>query len=113
MSNSVRAPKVIVRPLRRSDLNVIVELHRSLFPRSRSTSFGPLYLKKMYRWFLEFQPDLCIGIDFEDQLIGFIVGTIGGYGTKVLRFAIGEIIISLLIHPHLILNKNTYSLWNL
>lgn len=93
------------------DIPRLVELHRQLFPKSRSTRFGSLYLRKMFRWFLVHNPALCFTAMQDDQLIGYLVGAINGYGRSVFRYAIFEIILGFLVHPKLWTDKETFLLW--
>jgi len=94
------------------DLNALTDLHCQAFPESRSTRLGKRYMRKMFRWFLEKQPKLCLGIEQEGQLAGYVVGAIGGYGRKIFRYAIIEVILGLLLHPGLWFRRGTFTLWH-
>ena len=89
----------------------VSHLHCSIFPESRSTKFGKLYVRKMFRWFLEFQPDLSLIAIQNQRIIGYAIGAVGGYGRKLFRFALLEIIMGLIFHPRLWFQKGTFLLW--
>lgn len=95
----------------KNNIPQLAELHCTLFPTSRSTQFGRLYVKKMFRWFLENYPELSFFAVDGSQVIGYVVGAIGGYGRRVFRYAIFELIIGFLIHPNLWVKKSTFLLW--
>jgi ribosomal protein S18 acetylase RimI-like enzyme len=104
-------PNITIRPMLVNDIRQVVEIHIEQFPGSRSTSLGRAYLRKMYRWFVVRQPELSLVILDSDQVIGFAVGAIGGYGRKIFRYALGEIVLGMLLHPRLLFKQKTYQLW--
>jgi ribosomal protein S18 acetylase RimI-like enzyme len=101
-----------IRPMQFSDLNSTVEIHREQFPESRSTNLGKPFLYKMYRWFVSNQPTLVFVAERTNQVTGFVTGAIGGYGRKIFRYGMVEIIFGLLVHPKMLFNHSTFSLWS-
>ncbi len=104
-------PNITVRRMSLNDINTVVEIHIEQFPDSRSTSLGRIYLRKMYRWFVEKQSELSLVILDSSQIVGFAVGAIGGYGRKIFRYTLGEIALGILLHPGLLFKKRTFQLW--
>jgi ribosomal protein S18 acetylase RimI-like enzyme len=100
-----------IRPLIEKDIRSVSDLHSSVFTDSRSTRLGKHYLRKMYRWFLEKQPHLCLVAEQDGQIVGFLVGAIGGYGRKIFRYAFLEILLGFILHPNLIFRREMFTLW--
>lgn len=100
-----------IRPLRIEDLDAVTAIHLERFPDSRSTALGKPFLRKMYRWFIVNYPDLALAATIDDRVVGFAVGSIGGYGRRTFRYAIPEIAWGLVRHPRLIFRSSTFSLW--
>jgi len=69
---------------------------------------GNFFLRKMYSWFLREQPHLCVIANLDGRPVGFAVGAIGGYGRKIFRYALLEIIISLISHPSLLFERHIF-----
>lgn len=99
-----------IRQMQLSDIPEIAMLHREIFPNSRSTRLGWRYLRKMYRWFLEQNPRLCLVAEQEGRIVGYVVGALAGYGRRIFRYAIMEVIFGLLVHPPMWFKKETFSL---
>lgn len=97
--------------LHKSDIRELASLHCRIFPDSRSTRLGTLYVKKMFTWFLQYQPQLSLIAREDNKIVGYVVGAIGGYGRKLFRYAVFEIAVGLITHPHLFLQKETFALW--
>lgn len=97
--------------LQEADISDVVEIHRRAFPSSRSTSLGRPYVRKMFKWFLEYQPQLCLAAKEDKRIVGYVIGSKGGYGRKLFRYALPEIVIGLLLHPRLWWQPQTYTLW--
>ncbi len=105
---------IIIRPLNECDIEDVARIHLEQLPDSRSSSLGFLFVCKMYRWFIETQPELAHVALFSDQtdrVAGFVTGAIGGYGRKIFRFALTEVIIGLITHPANLFRRDTYTLW--
>lgn len=102
----------VIRKLSEADLEAITAIHLEQFPHARSTSLGRPYLRKMYRWFMETQPALSFVAVQSDRVVGFAVGAIGGYGRKIFRYALAEILLGLARRPALLVQRQTYTLWN-
>ncbi len=102
----------VIRKLAATDIEAVIAIHLEQFPHSRSSSLGKPYLRKMYRWFMETQPALSFVAIQSDRVIGFAVGAIGGYGRKIFRYALAEIVLGLARRPGLLFQRQTYTLWN-
>jgi len=98
-------------PLQESDIPALARLHSEIFPDSRSTQLGQMYVRKMFKWFYIKQPQLCFVAKQGNALVGYVVGAVGGYGRRLFRYAIFEIIAGLVFRPRLWVKKETFSLW--
>jgi len=65
----------------------------------------------MYRWFIVNYPDLALAATIDDQVVGFAVGSIGGYGRRIFRYALPQVIWGLIRHPNLMSTPRTFYLW--
>jgi ribosomal protein S18 acetylase RimI-like enzyme len=101
----------LIVPLHIKDIPKLAYLHCRLFPGSRSTLLGKLYVKKMFRWFQERFPSLSYVAKEDQEIIGYVVGSIGGFGRPIFRYAFVEIVLGFIFHPALWFNKRTYLLW--
>ena len=101
-----------IRSLRESDIHGVAEAHCRIFPTSRSTLLGEGYVRKMFQWFLEKQPDLSFVCEYNGEIVGYVVGAIGGYGRKLFRYAFMDVVLGLLLHPKLWFKRDTYNLWS-
>lgn len=97
--------------MEKPDIRAFARLLCEIFPDSRSTLLGQLYVRKMFKWFYVKQPKLCFVVKKGNSLVGYVVGAVGGYGRKLFRYAILEIIAGLVFHPSLWGRKDTFSLW--
>jgi ribosomal protein S18 acetylase RimI-like enzyme len=102
---------LIIEPLRIEDVKEAAEIHRQAFPDSRSTQFGKLYVQKMFTWFLTYQPNLSFVAKQDGIIVGYVIGAIGGYGRKLFRYALLEVVVGLLMHPRLWFKRSTFLLW--
>ena len=100
-----------LRKLSLTDLSPIVNIHRECFPNSRSTSLGPFFLKKMYRWYLLYEPDLAFGVAIDNNLVGFVTGSISGSSRKRFKYAFFEILFAFVLYPHLIFKPDIFEEW--
>lgn len=64
--------------LKESDIPALARLHCKVFPDSRSTQLGQLYVRKMFKWFYITQPQLCFVAKQGNALVGYVVGAVGG-----------------------------------
>lgn len=103
---------LMIRPLHVEDIEKVVLVHIHAFPHSRSTRFGKPYLRKMISWFLTFQSGLCYAAVKDGVLVGYVIGSIGGYGRYLFRYALAEIILGFITHPNLWFSAKTFSLWH-
>ncbi len=100
-----------IQPLERKDIAELAQIHCQAFPQSRSTQLGILYVRKMFKWFIKYQPSLGYVAKQDHRIVGYVVGAIGGYGRKLFRYALVEIAIGLITHPRLWAKESTFSLW--
>lgn len=103
---------VLIRQMNQSDLDSVTRIHMNKFPGSRSTKLGKPFVKKMYQWFVKHHPYLSLVAEVEGNIVGFMVGSIGGYGRNIFRYSIFQIIWGLISHPGIIFQKDTYTLWS-
>lgn len=101
-----------IRTMDFSDIRHICTIHMEQFPHSRSTKLGKPFVKKMYSWFILNQKDLALVAEMDGRVVGFIVGSIGGYGRKIFRFAFFEIIYGFIMNPGMLFSRKTFNLWN-
>lgn len=101
-----------IRLMQSSDLDEVIRIHISQFSGSRSTHLGKPFLRRMYSWFINHHPKLALVADYRNSVIGFVVGSIGGYGRNIFRYALPQIIFGILTHPSMILRKETFALWH-
>jgi ribosomal protein S18 acetylase RimI-like enzyme len=100
-----------IRLMCASDLSFVEKIHLESFSHSRSTQLGPLFVRKMYRWFLETEPTLAFVAVKDGLPVGFITGSMGSYGQKIFRYAFLEILIGFLRRPKLFLHKKMFLSW--
>jgi ribosomal protein S18 acetylase RimI-like enzyme len=100
-----------VRGMTARDVKKVTSIHLEQFPSSRSTLLGSPFVQKMYRWFIAHQPDLSVVAVVDGQVAGFACGAIGGYGRRVFRYALPEVVWGLACHPQLLLKKETFGAW--
>ncbi len=93
------------------DLDRVVAIHFGRFPDSRSTSLGRPFVKRMYQWFIRYEPDLALISEIDGQVEGFIVGSRGGYGRRVFQYALPQVIWGLARNPALLRRRKTFTLW--
>ena len=97
--------------MREADIEAVVAIHRQSFPDSRSTKLGKPFLRKMYRWFVTYQPDLAFFACKDGQPAGFVTGAIGGSTRKIFRYALWEIMRGFLRHPGFLLRPEMFEAW--
>jgi ribosomal protein S18 acetylase RimI-like enzyme len=100
-----------IRRLKSDDLDAVVAVHMERFPDSRSTQLGKAFLRKMYCWFLLNYPELSLVATIDDQVVGLAVGSIGGYGRRVFRYALPQVIWGFVTHPQLLFRDRMFYLW--
>lgn len=105
------APKLAVRRIARRDLGEITRIHRQQFPASRSSQIGKPFVRKMYQWFSHYQSHLSLVATLDGKPVGFATGAIGGYGRRISRYALPEILLGLVSHPRLLFNRQTFNAW--
>ncbi|MHA1279556.1 MAG: GNAT family N-acetyltransferase [Candidatus Helarchaeota archaeon] len=101
--------KVILRPLRKDDINQVVNIHKVSFLNSRSTRLGKRFLSQLYNWYLLFQSELSYVALYNDEVVGFVTGTLGwGGARKRFKFTFWQIVLGLLNNPKLLISKEMY-----
>jgi ribosomal protein S18 acetylase RimI-like enzyme len=111
MQTEVTDISVSVQQLTPGDIDKIIDIHLENFPFSRSSLLGRRFVKKMYMWFFNQQPNLALVARANGDIAGFVVGAIGGYGRAVFRYALPEIIAGIISNPRIIVKKKVYVLW--
>lgn len=98
-----------VRAMTTTDMNEVIAIHAKGFPASRSTKLGKPFLRKMYEWFILFQPDLSFVALQGDKVIGFVTGTKGwGGGHRRFKYTFWYIIWGFLRQPHFFFSVEMY-----
>lgn len=103
--------RITISLLRDVDIPTTTDIHCRAFPKSRSTSLGRPYVRKMFKWFLMNQPQLCLVARENQSVVGYVIGSNGGYGRLLFRYAFPEILLGLLTHPRIWLQPQTFALW--
>jgi len=101
-----------IRSLEPRDLERVVQIHCLRFPGQRSTRLGKPFLKRMYEWFHAHHPQFCFVAEMDHEVVGFIVGAVGGYGRRVFRFAFPQVVWGLIRCPTLLWNRSSFFLWH-
>ena len=89
----------------------IVSIHCESFPESRSTQLGRPFLRRMYRWYHLYQPQLSIVAESEGELVGFVTGAIGGSSRRIFRDAFPWGGWGFLRRPTLMFQAEMYEMW--
>ena len=91
------------------DLINIVKCHKSVFPDALSSKLGPLFILKMYEWYITSDRGILFHIENEDnEIIGYCGGIItkhkGQHGavTSISQYSFNTFVISYLIRPWLL-----------
>jgi ribosomal protein S18 acetylase RimI-like enzyme len=108
----VTASFPVTRSMQTSDIDDVVTIHCEGFATSRSTSLGVRFLRKMYRWFLVYHPELAFVAELDGKLVGFVTGAIGGSSRRIFHYAFWEIVSGLVRRPRLLLRTRTYGMWH-
>lgn len=94
---------VVVRQMKASDIGQVVHVHTSGFPYSRSTRLGRPFLRKMYEWYVRYQPQLSFVAVLDEHVVGFVTGTYGwGGARRRFRYAFWHILLGFLSRPSLL-----------
>jgi ribosomal protein S18 acetylase RimI-like enzyme len=103
---------IAIRSMTASDVRKVVDIHSASFPNSRSSKLGEPFLKRMYQWYLIYQPQLSFVAVRNKEVIGFVTGTLGwGGGRRRFKFAFWHIVWGFLRHPRLFLAANMFEAW--
>lgn len=103
---------VSLHPLRLDHTSQVITIHREQFPGARSTSLGRPFLARMVNWFVINQPGLNYVAFASDEPAGYILGAIGGYGRRLFRYALPEVLSGLSHNPKVLFQDRTYTLWS-
>jgi ribosomal protein S18 acetylase RimI-like enzyme len=102
-----------LRLLAASDISKVVKIHSMSFPNSRSTKLGEPFLQRMYQWYVLYQPHLSFVAVRDEEVIGFVTGTLGwGGGRRRFKFAFWQIVWGFLSHPGLFLSAHMFEAWS-
>lgn len=103
---------ISVRPMAHGDLRAVARIHRASFSGSRSTTLGTVFLRRMYRWFVDTEEGIAVVALAGTELIGFAAGpSQGGYGRRLFRFAFPQAVWGVLTHPWILVRGRTWYLW--
>jgi len=100
-----------LRQMKREDLDKVVEVHNVRFPGYRATLLGPVFVRRLYQWFLETYPEYALVAVTKHGVVGFIVGAEGSYSEALMRYTFWQVVWGLLTHPGLIFHPSTYAQW--
>ena len=103
---------VSTRQMAEADLDLVVRMHVEGFPDSRSTRLGEPFLKRMYRWYLEYQSGLSLVAEAEGHLVGFVTGAIGGSSRRIFRYALPQVGCGFIRRPRLFFCGEMYEMWH-
>ena len=108
----MKEENIYVRLMKLMDLAQVVEIHQISFQSSRSTKLGKPFLRKMYEWYVIYQPNLSFVVEKEGAIVGFLTGT-GGYegGRRRFNYCLPFIILGLLYNPSLLFSENMFYGW--
>jgi hypothetical protein len=96
-----------IRFMKEEDLPEVIAIHLERFATSRSGTLGRRFLKKLYQWFLINNPDLSlVAVDEENRVMGFFVASKGPYGSRVFRYTLTTIVLSLIANPTRMFRKD-------
>lgn len=103
---------ITIRPMTHGDLRAVARIHRASFKGSRSTTLGTVFLRRMYRWFVDADEGIAVVAAAGDEVVGFAAGpSRGGYGRKLFRFAFPQVIWGIATHPWVLARGRTWYLW--
>ena len=102
-----------------SDLEKIAVCHISAFPDSLSSKMGLRYLKKMIEWYLADEKRFLFHIEENGKCAGYCGGMIhdgtqtSGSASGMIQYSFNEAIMSILLRPWLLFNKEIISKYSL
>lgn len=105
----MKTAEVFVTPMRLENINTVAEIHRDSFPDSRSTKLGRPFLRKMYEWYVRYQPQLSFVAVLDEEVVGFVTGTYGwGGAQRRFRYTFWRIAWGFLRTPALLLSAEMF-----
>jgi natural product biosynthesis luciferase-like monooxygenase protein len=107
LTGTRKAPGVAVSALRAEHVEQVVAIHVDQFPDWRNTQLGRPFLRKMYRWFVLNHPELALVATRDDQVVGFTVGSIEGDRGSLVRYALPEIVLGVVLNPAVLAHPET------
>ncbi len=105
-------PPVTIRQMQASHIGEVVAIHQQSFPATRSTRLGPLFLNKMYHWFLAYHPELAFVAETDGRVVGFLTGAIGGSSRRIFHHAFWEIVFGFIRRPKLLFQADMFEMWH-
>lgn len=109
--NDLKTMDLAVRPMVIADLSDVVAIHRESFPDSRSSRLGDAFLRKMYRWYMTYYPELAFVAMINSRVVGFVTGAASGSGRRRFRYTLLEILWGIFSHPRLLFRADMFELW--
>jgi len=103
-----------IRCMEFQDIPRSAEIFCEQFPELSWTRLGESFICKLITWHYVYHPGLALVGETDGHLIGFIVGATGGhreYYRQILRYGFPEFLQGVLLHPTLLLKRNTLTQW--
>lgn len=101
-----------IREMKPTDISRVAYIHSLCFRNSRSTKLGSPFLRRMYRWYITYQPHLSIVAILNENIVGFVTGAIGGNSArKRFRYTFWHIILGFCKNPTLIFEERILKNW--
>lgn len=100
---------MMIRMMEVNDIEAVVSIHLASFPNSRSSRLGRPFLRKMYEWYMRYQPQLSFVAVLDDDVAGFVTGTYGwGGAQRRFRYTLWQIVFGFLRNPILLLSTEMF-----
>ena len=105
MKKKVRLPTAVIRPMTASMLSSVVACHRLGFAGYLNNRLGTKYLYAFFRWFSETEDAIALCAVVNTDIVGYVVGAPLGYRTSLNRRVRYAALSSIVLRPHLVLDK--------
>lgn len=102
--------KIVVRPMSLSDIDKAADIHCAVFPYSRSTKLGKMFVRRMYEWYVIYQPALSFVAILDGDVVGFATGAQGDTSDRF-RFSFFQIAWGFVSSPHLFWQSEMFEDW--
>lgn len=98
-----------VRALRREDIPALLPVHREAFEGTLGVALGQRYLTAFLQWFIDYPESVCLVCELDGQPAGYVFGAPVGYGTRLNRDLLMEIMLAIATHPWVLLHSTFLS----